>query len=299
MSGEKVEGTIVFDGLLQGRLSDESVGEKLREWVAFAGKLGLRFSLEQRVGAFSLLPETQPASVEALGDDPAATIRQSLEQLAAIFPPHDRGQLFSTLRTSEFRPGREVQSVYTAVNGQIGVQSRTLEAQTVAPPKPLSARERAKLAGMGLAMAAAVVGISLLFPGVRALFGQLAETVRPFNVEEVTVELGPYKGFFEYAVDEKVSSRSRLALILKRSPSYPIDDATLAAAAQTAGNDVRRRLAVEALARGWVRYEMFGDDGTFVGRSELRVADLAGKELTPGLILFPEKTRVTKIVFVP
>jgi len=299
MTGEKTEGTIVFDGLIQGRVTDPAVGEKLSQWTEFVGKLGPRFTLELRGGAFSLLPEPHPVSVRDLGSDPAESIRQAVEQLASLFSLPERLQLFSTLRSSEYRPQREVQSVYSISNGQVGVQSRTVEADTVAPPVPLSSRDRMKMAGVGLVMTAVVLGIALLFPGVRGMFREVAETVRPFSVKELTIDVGPYASWIEVAVDEAHSKRTGVALVIKRKNEFPLDDASYASAELAAGADVQRRFALENLGRGFVSIDFYDDQGKYLQTGHLRVVDLFAKESLPAVIGLPERIRVGKLAFVP
>src|SRR6185436_20015244 len=136
---EKVEGTIVLDGLVQGRVPDDSdIQSQLEEWVRLVGKLGLVFNLEVRDGRFSLLPDNRPVPTKLLGDPPEHALEQAIQQLAEVFGAADRPHLFSTLRTSNYRKGEEVQTAFTIVQGLLHLQSRTLPADTVAPPEPIS-----------------------------------------------------------------------------------------------------------------------------------------------------------------
>ena len=193
MSGEKIEGTIVLDGLVQGRLplGDDQVPRQLHEWVQFVGGMGVRFTLEIRDAAFNLLPDNRATSVKPLGDPPEHALEQALTQLAEVFTGPERAELFSTLRSSEFRPGEEVQTVYTIIEGRPRIQSRTLPAQTTPPEEPLSIKERVKLGAIGAVFALLLLGIALLFPGVRAMFGQVAEIVKPLDTAELKIDAGP------------------------------------------------------------------------------------------------------------
>lgn len=299
MTGDKVEGSIVFDGLIQGKLADEIVGEQLQEWTKFVAGLGPRFNLELRGGAFSLLPDTKPVSVRALGDDPTESIRQVIDQLAGLFSGYERTQLFSTLRTSEYRPSREVQSVYTIAGGQVGVQTRTIEAETTPPPQPLSPKERLKVAGVGLAMAVLVIGVAMLFPGVRAMFGQLVETVKPFDSKELTVDLDAYAPWIEATTDEEKSKRTAVVLKLKPTAVFPHDDASYAAGERAAGANMRQRFALENLARGHARIALYDETGKYLHSGEVRVADLWTGKTLDVVVALPERIRVTKLKFVP
>ena len=101
---DKVEGTVVLDGLLEGKLPPTpDAADRLREWIRDVRSLGVRFSLDIEGGAFSILPENRPISVSAFGEAPADAIVNALNQLLKVFPVGQRGQLFSTLRSVEYR----------------------------------------------------------------------------------------------------------------------------------------------------------------------------------------------------
>src|SRR5690242_13291091 len=95
--GEKIEGTMVLEGLIQGRIPPMGdLAAKLREWVTFVGNLGPRFNLEVRGNQFSLLPDDKPFSTAGLGAGAEHGMTQVLEQLAGLYGPGpERSQLFS------------------------------------------------------------------------------------------------------------------------------------------------------------------------------------------------------------
>jgi hypothetical protein len=298
MNDERIEGTIVFDGLLQGRLpNDKEVEARLREWVEFVGKLGLRFNFETRDSNFSLLPENRAVSVAGLGNPPEEAVAQAIRQLVELFPPPERMRLFSTLRSSEFRPGEEVQTVYSLAEGQTRLQSRTVDAETTPPPVPLTRKEQVKLAAMGLGLAVAFLGVAMLFPGVRAMFGQVADMVKPLDVNELKVETGPYAPYLTCTVDDKQSDRSALVLQLARKKAFPLEQpaAEDAAAADASLVD---RLAKENLIRGYIRAELFDADGKYVTTLQVRLSDLRSREKIEGKLPLPEKVRITRVAFV-
>jgi hypothetical protein len=298
MSGEKIEGTLVLDGLLQGRLplDDDQISAKLRQWVEFVAKLGLHFNLEIRDAAFNLLPENTAVSAKPLGDPPEHALEQAIAQLADLFIGHERAQLFSTLRSSEFRSDEEVQTVYTIVDGKAQSQSRSVAANTTPAVEPLSVKEQIKLGLIGGVFVLALLGIALLFPGVRAMFGQVADIVKPLDANEIKVDLGPYAPYFTCTVDEKQSDRSALVLKLKRTDKFPRNNQTVDAAA-TEEHSVTGRLALENLARGYIRIELFDPDDKFLATGDLRVGDLRKHETLETKLPLPEKARTVKIVF--
>ncbi|KKL19207.1 hypothetical protein LCGC14_2467780, partial [marine sediment metagenome] len=107
------EGTLILDGLIEGRLPERAEPERLlREWVRSAGSAGLHFSLTFDGPNFSLLAEKTPIPVEDLAPNPPDRISAALEELLKAFDPKQRTGLFSTLRSTEYRKGEAVQVVY-------------------------------------------------------------------------------------------------------------------------------------------------------------------------------------------
>jgi len=299
--GEKLEGTMVLDGLLQGRLPPMGdLADKLREWVTFVGKIGPRFNLEIRGQQFSLLPDDRPFEAAGLGAGAEHGMSQALEQLIGLYGPGpERSQFYSTLRSSEFRKGLEVQTVYTIADGKVRLQTRSMEAATTARPDPISIRQKLKMALVGLGMAALLVGVAMLFPGVRAMVWQVFETARPFNATELTVDAGPYAPWLTVAIDAEKSHRKGVVLVFTRTKDFPMTDAALDAAAPSVEKSVKGRMALENLARGKIRIEYFDKDGKLVGEREARIADLSKTETLPGFFPLPDQIIVTRMVLVP
>jgi hypothetical protein len=298
--GEKIEGTMVIEGILQGRIPPMGdIAAKLREWVTFVGKLGPRFNLDVRANQFSLLPDDKPFSVAGLGAGAEHGLLQALEQLAGLYGPGpERSQLFSTLRSTEYRKGLEVETRYVIADGKVHMQSRSSEAETTAPPEPVSARQQLKMGLAGAAMALVIFGIALLFPGVRAMFGEVFHTARPFDASELTVESGQYDRWFTVGIDPEKSGRGGVILKIKRTENYPLDDTALDAA-YLAEKSVRGRMALESLARGLVRVEYFDEADKLVLEREIRVGDLSKSETIPVFLPLPDKVIIKRMTFVP
>jgi hypothetical protein len=246
-----------------------------------------------------LLPETNAVPVGPLGQQPEDAIQQALEQLAEIFPEPQRGQLFSTLRSSEFRKGEEVQTVYSIVQGVVRRHSRTVEADTTPPPEPISTKEKVKMAAVAAGILVVVLGLSLLIPGVRSMFGEVVDVVTPFHAEEIKVEAGPYKKYFRLSLDEKRSNRTDWVMKLERTKDFPKTSKDLDEAAKSAGDSVVGRMVIESLARGYVQVDLFDAEDKYLGRIDLRVADLKDKESIEGRVQVPPKTKPARIVLIP
>ncbi|MEX0716898.1 MAG: hypothetical protein WD066_09935 [Planctomycetaceae bacterium] len=277
---DKVEGTLVLGGLLEGRCANgPAPEEKLREWIEFMRTLGPRFSLDCSGSSFSLLPDDAPASTARLGSAPETAIAQAVEQLLGVLPAEDRGNVFSTLRSAEYRPKEEVQSVYlVAPDGAVKVETRVVDAQTVAPATPVSIRARVRYALLGLAIAALLLGVTAFFVDVPGLLSRLAGVVKPVDMQELAVDAAPFAAHFRIVEKELATDGRYLLLTLERGDRFPRTDAELQQASERAEGVLSDRLAIEALARGYVRCELFDPDGRFFSASTHRIAGLRTEE---------------------
>jgi hypothetical protein len=295
---EKIEGSLVLDGLLQGRLPAlPNMEGRLRDWVRTATAAKLPFSLEMDGSSFSVLADNAPLPAAALGPSPSVAIADLLQDLLKIFPPDQRGGVTSTVRSMEYQKGEEVQTLYTvAPDGTVQTRSRSVSAETKAPPRPMTTKEKLRLAGGGLLVAAVIFLISSIFVDYRQLFGRMVDAARPFNADSLTVEMN---GTGDYlALDRKAVSDGGKAVVLtlKRGKDFPLQEADYAALLKKAGESLPARLAVEALAAGYVRCEYFDKDGKFLGADMARIADLRSKETVDLLLPLPSDRRLARVV---
>lgn len=280
----RVEGTFALDGLVEGGLG--GAGEELRgrllAWADTARAAGLNVSLDVSGDAFSLLGESRPVRASDLGDAPAQRVAALLFDLLKILPVAQRRNVFSTLRSTEYRPGEEVQTIYAvAPDGSVQTHQRTVSARTEAPPAPLTMKQKVRMGLTGLAVALGVFGLSALFVDYGQLFRRVRDTVVPLNVEKVQVDTGSFARYLtveKKALAAESSGGRVLVLTLQRTKDFPLKDADLAAASGDGKLDLPGRLTLEALARGYVRYECFDADGTILNYGELRLAGLRDKE---------------------
>ncbi len=277
---EKTEGTLVLDGMLEGKLPDDPEAEsRLHEWIGFAASLGLPFQIEIDGDSFSILADDTPVETEGLGDAPADKIVAALDQLLKVFPADSRRRVFSTVRSIHYLRGEEVQTLYTVgTDGAIQTRQRTVDARTKAPPRKLTGREKRRIVLTGVAVAAVLIAISALFVPYGELFGRAVRALRPFDLGSIEVRLGRFGRYFTIEKMEVSKDGRAIVFTLERTSLFPRDEAALTALMAEAGDSVPERLTVEALARGYVRCEYFDREGEFITFTFRRVSDLRVSE---------------------
>ncbi len=299
---ERIEGTICLDGLIEGRLPPEGdVADKLRQWAKFVGELGLKFSVEIDGNAFSLLADTRAVPADKLEPDPAQTIKEALDQLLSAFPPPQRTNIFSTLRSSAYTPGKELQAVYAiGPDGLFAISERTVDAQTHTPAAPLSVKERVKLGVFGLCIAIAVIAVSAIFIDYGELWESMGSSSQPISAETTATRLGPFADYLEVTKIKTgtINGTRCLVLTIERTDAYPTTDGALGEAYAAAGDDLHKRLAVEALARGYVTVEQYNKSGEFVRHDRLRIAPLRTHAKLEAAVPYSRRARPAQLQLV-
>jgi hypothetical protein len=281
---ERIEGLLVLEGLVEGRLPAEpgvaqgSFVPPLRDWVRAPAELGLRFELAVEGGTFSLLADHVVLPTLRLGSDPAARIRASLAELVGTFPSAAEAGLFSTVRSTRYEPGREIQTVYLIrPDGTVEAAERSLAVQTRPPPPAPGAVRRRVLLSVFALFALLLLGSTLFVDWPEVLREGWNRAV-PFDAASVEVDAGPFAPFLSVAARERGPGGQSLRLTLRRTEAWPRGRDQIHALAGQAGEDVVSRLVVEALARGYVLLERFDGGGRFLGVGLARVRDLATAE---------------------
>ncbi len=274
---EKLVGTVVLDGLVQGRLPGvPDTEQKLRDWVASARRAGLNFNLEIDAGAFSVLADNRPLDADSLKPTVQDAIADLLDELLRAIPTGLRTGLVSTVRSNEYRPGREIQTVYgVGPDGAIHTRQREVDVQTVAPAPPLTGRQKARIVLVGLGVAAVLLAISALFVDYGKWISVISDAMYPLDAQKMPVDVSAFGD--RLVVSARSKDSGNLVITLKRGEKFPLGDEQLDAQLAAAAG-VRERLALEAIARGYVRCEYFDAKGKFITSSQERIADLRDKE---------------------
>lgn len=291
---DKVEGTLVLDGLLQGPLGEApDAAAQVRRWCEDVFPLPV--SLEIEGSSFSILPEGRPALTGPLGADPERTLVEKLNKLLDIVPDDRPGHLVSTLHSARYARNQEVQTIYAlGADGRFELRQRRVDVQTVVPARPPTRKERVRLGLIVLVAAVAVFLVSAVFVDYRSMFRNAKQRLWPFDTEGLDVQTGPFEPYVQ--VSKRAASGNKLVLTLQRTDKFPTSDKALQALAKEANDSLASRLVVEALARGYLRCERFDSNGKFLGFSLHRIADLRTKKEIPLVLPLPSDRNMKRIV---
>jgi hypothetical protein len=296
---DKVEGTLIIKGMAEGRIPDRpDVEKRMKEWVKFAESLGLRFHLELEGGSFSLLADAAPIQLGDIEADLTTRTADALREFLKVFTPDERRAVFSTIRSSEYKKDSETQTLFNiGPDGDIQVRQRTVEAETAAPPRQLTLKEKLRYGIVGLGVALLIFAISAFFVDYGALFNQAVEQIKPFRPGELRVDPGPFRSFFTVEKIAATSDGRAMLLTLRRTDRFPRSESAIESLASESQDSVTSRLRAEALARGYVRFEMFDARGEFLGHTMQRISGLSS-DTTATLVLplpqrHPARMRIT------
>lgn len=273
----KTEGTIILDGIIEGPLVDARQEDRLREWVRTVADKGLVLSLDIEGGNFSILADAQPMMIDSLKGEPVGLVVEALEALMEIVPAPGQQKVFSTLRSMEYRKDLEVQTLYAAApGGKIVTHERVVEARTMPPQRCIPNQQRLRSVGMGVLIALGAVIVGGFFVDYREILRDVILSVRSPKAEDIVVDTGSFSPFIEVGDKRVVRNGRKLILTLRRGEMYPLTLAELDRLSQAGG--VMRRLTIDAIARGYIRCEVFDGRKEYAGFSFHRIAELREKE---------------------
>ena len=218
-------------------------------------------------------------------------------------------------------------------DGRAVTRQQSVACATVKPAEPVSGREALKRGLVGLVVAAAILALSAIWVPYPAIWRQLTARVEPVKVSVETGSFAPYFRAEVAGLDRRDGTlklkltrtaaypRDEAALdaLYADPPATPVQTASAvaataaapatkpatatapASAASTATAPapaqpmslVRRRLAVEALAKGSVWLEFRDQNGAIIGGAALRIEPLQRVESLEAAVPAPVVDRQT------
>jgi hypothetical protein len=223
------ENTYRLEGLIQGPLPPGPEGRVVIEKLAADfNRNGLRLTSLFDDCQFTLTAENVTRDTEEIHPlEVDLMVHHALEKLLGAYPQELRMQIFSTLRSREYRPNLEVQSIYLVIfPGQVKVERREVTAEVEPRPAPLSAKNQFGylLAAVGILALLGWVSTSLV--EYRDLGEQKLSTLRGTRLEDLKVDDKSLIDFVRVVdVDLEKPPASFIVLTLRKGTKWP-DDVT-------------------------------------------------------------------------
>lgn len=298
MAAAPLEGTFALEGILEGQLVAPNAQARIQEWISLLASMGLTLTLQVDGTHFTVFADQSQTQTARIGGDPAENLRSTLAQLVGVIGPVTQHELYSTLRSVETRPGTQVRTVYAlSSTDEVEIQQDRVGATTQAASEALGWQGHAKIAGITLLILAALLGIASLFVDIPGAIRGVWERVAPIDVEALEVEHGPLTPYLEITEIERASGKGGLALELERGPDFPTTPEARAGLLDRAEGEAR--LTAHAILRGYIRCEVFDEDGKWMATREIRVRDLAAKADATVVLHVPVSPRPARLVLLP
>ena len=273
MAIPKLEGTFHLDGLVEGAIFSEDNEQFIRSFVQHASAAGVKFHLSIDGGRFSLLADTAPIELPAQAPSAQVVISDALEVLLQNYAPEEIPRLMSTLRSIEYIPGHEIQSLYGIhPRGKISVEQRRIKVPTITPAAPPDWRYRIKEAGILAAVLCVLFGISAFFVPYRDIVRNFVENAKPFRIEQVKIDQADsYARFFQVEAILINKKTKTFEIACKCLTDFPKDEQRLNEMWKSSQDSVGQKLALEALARNYLRCEIYNRQDVFSGQQLCRL----------------------------
>ena len=223
------ENTYRLEGLIQGPLPPGPDGlSVIKKLTADFNRNGLRLSACFDDSQFKLTAENVTRDTEEIHPlEVDLMVHHALEKLLAAYPADLRMQIFSTLRSREYRPDLEVQSVYLVIYpGQVKVERREVAAEVAPRPAPLSVKNQFAYIAAAVGILAFLGWASTILVEYRDLGEQKLSTFRGTRVEDLRVDDKSLVGFVRIVeTDIAKQPESSIILTLRKGTKWP-DDVT-------------------------------------------------------------------------
>jgi hypothetical protein len=223
------ENTYRLEGLIQGPLPPGPEGRVVIEKLAADfNRNGLRLTSLFDDCQFTLTAENVTRDTEEIHPlEVDLMVHHALEKLLGAYPQELRMQIFSTLRSREYRPNLEVQSIYLVIfPGQVKVERREVTAEVEPRPAPLSAKNQFGYLVAAVGILALLGWASTSLVEYRDLGEEKLSTLRGTRLEDLRVDDKSLIDFVRVVdVDLEKPPASFIVLTLRKGTKWP-DDVT-------------------------------------------------------------------------
>ncbi|MCP4180113.1 MAG: hypothetical protein GY756_20305 [bacterium] len=292
---KKIVGTVILDGIIEGKIENNKINSLLIEWIDFARSNNLKFYLETSGNSFSILADNNPINLMDFTGDFSSLINNVIEELIKIFPDNSKNKIFSTIRSTEYEQNLEIQSLYNiSNNGLIDIQTREIETNTIEQEKPLTLKNKIIISSFGVFAFITLILISSLFVDYKSFMTNLKKEVIPLNVENIIIDNG-FSSFLNIINIEKTTGN--LIITLKRSDNFPINDKDFDKLILE-NKSLKDKITIESIYKGYIIYEYFDDEDHFIFSDRIRISGLKDNNIIMTTLFYdlnikPSKIRLT------
>lgn len=293
-----IEGTYKLDGMLQGKIPADCRGimePALKEWCQSATHSGFPFSLQIDGGSFSLLCGNEIQQIATDGISIADTLTESINALIESFPEEGKAQLFSTIRSSEYQKGTEIQGLYMiGSEGTIRSQTREIDAETVTPDTPLSSRDKLKLGLMAFGIIAVFALISSFFLPYKDWFGGARNRLSVLKVEDIAFDTRLYQDYVRVeplALDRR---KGGMQLKISRGPKWGEIGSTHLQLSEE-GISWDRLLVLSNLKRGYIPCLIHTTEQGVISERKIPISSLLLLKESTALLTLPSRGRAERV----
>ncbi|MBI9017022.1 MAG: hypothetical protein JEZ07_07170 [Phycisphaerae bacterium] len=272
MPEKKMEGTFYIDGLIEGPIFDSADQQALDALVNQARGQGITLHLSTDGGRFSFLADRKPVKLQNQNIPAHSVISRLLDDWLVNYSPQQCDALMSTLRSAEYLPGKERQTIYGILpEGRISTQQRTVDADTVPQPIPMDRKSIIKASCFAFVIILAIIGISSFFVPYKQLAQQFISNIKPYDTEELSVDCSRYQSIFNVEKKELDKKNNVIKVSFKITKQYPFTKAQLENAWKAPDLSLDQKLALESLARKCLISEFYDKDGKYIGKNDSRI----------------------------
>jgi hypothetical protein len=290
-----IAGTYVLSGLIQGKVVIEP--DMLNIWTKEALKKGFHFALRIDANDFSLLPSETARSVSKLGNTSLEeVVCEHVSSLIGLFDSPSAAQIFSTLRSEEFKFGKSKQTIYKILpDGRVEPESRTIELETKDPPAELTSGGKLKLTLISLSALALLFILSLPFIDYKVMFDEAKDKVTTLKANEITVDTTKLSEAIEVTVKEIVTKDKSIVLLVKKGKRW---ETLFDSSPKTTFDNWSDFNTAQAL-HSRLRCEWRDKHGNLLMVNYINVSDLKTKDSVEKKILISTKYKIATLRIVP
>jgi len=282
-----------LDGMIQGNLPADSAG--LEQWVRKTKSEGLAFDLSQDAGSFSVLAKNAPQLISGvLHQDLEQAVRHAGEALSELFAVPQESRLYSSLRSEEFIPGRAQQIIYLVTpDGKFHSEKRNVEKETKEAAHEMSRQGMVRLGLGSLGLVAFLLFLSSFFVDYRLIFNEAKEQLSPLEAGDIALDDDAVDELIEVNV-KGINQKERLIQFdLKKGVDW--DALVGKAPLEAGGQSWEVFLALQAVAKGRLRCEIYDHDGKLLEVGEILLGSFGDDESQEAVVRVFSKRKVARV----